>query len=76
MVATTVPTVSPTGRWLRVMPPEKCDVPVLWPASSCHSTGAIRTLLRTGHSESAVLPVRSALNRRLPAPENWSYGAR
>ncbi|GHE95997.1 helix-turn-helix transcriptional regulator [Streptomyces fumanus] len=33
------------------------------------TTGAIRTLLRTGHTESVVLLVRSALNRRLPAPE-------
>ncbi|MDT6983936.1 LuxR C-terminal-related transcriptional regulator [Streptomyces lusitanus] len=33
------------------------------------TTGAIGTLLRTGHTESAVLLVRSALDRRLPAPE-------
>jgi DNA-binding CsgD family transcriptional regulator len=34
------------------------------------TTGAIRTLLRTGHTESAVLLARSALNRRLPAQED------
>jgi DNA-binding NarL/FixJ family response regulator len=33
------------------------------------TTGAIRTLLRTGHTESVVLLVRSALSRRLPAAE-------
>ncbi|MGW2572147.1 LuxR C-terminal-related transcriptional regulator [Streptomyces sp. NPDC001537] len=33
------------------------------------TAGAIRTLLRTGHPESVVLLVRSALNRRLPASE-------
>ncbi|MEU7099397.1 LuxR C-terminal-related transcriptional regulator [Streptomyces longwoodensis] len=43
------------------------DAPVS--PGSAGTTGAIRTLLRTGHTESAVLLVRSALNRRPPAPE-------
>ncbi|MFI0999547.1 LuxR C-terminal-related transcriptional regulator [Streptomyces galbus] len=43
------------------------DAPVA--PGSAKTTGAIRTLLRTGHTESAVLLVRSALNRRLPAWE-------
>ncbi|MFH8534724.1 LuxR C-terminal-related transcriptional regulator [Streptomyces tendae] len=36
------------------------------------TTGAVRTLLRTGHIESAVLLVRSALSRPLPAHEEMT----